>query len=97
MNGQDAPRSGIHEEQGFHRPVLLEWETGSGGGNMTADKLPLRIEDVPPRYCPDCGPGAGYMQVLVFMGITPDGYVCKSCEGLYDLKEGRKRLATVIR
>lgn len=59
-------------------------------------KLPLRLEDVPLRYCPECGPDAGYMQVLLFLGIEPDGHVCKSCNGLYDLEEGRKRLATVI-
>ena len=62
-----------------------------------ADKLPAKLEDVPLRYCPDCGSEAGYMDVLMFLGITPDGYVCKSCDSLYDLADGKKRLATVIR
>jgi len=32
-----------------------------------AKNLPPRIEEYPPRYCPDCGPEAGYMNILLFM------------------------------
>ena len=63
---------------------------------MTEDSI-LGMEEYPTRYCPECGPDAGYMDVLMFLGIQPDGYVCISCGGLYNTVDGNlKRLATVI-
>jgi hypothetical protein len=62
-----------------------------------AKNLPTRMEEYPSRYCPECGPEAGYMDVLLFMGVQADGYVCLKCKGLYDQVEGNlKRLAQVI-
>jgi hypothetical protein len=61
------------------------------------EKLPPQFEKYPPRHCPDCGPEAGYMDVLLFMGVLADGYVCQRCKGLYDAVDGKlKRLAQVI-
>ena len=54
-------------------------------------------EEYPPRYCPECGPDPGYMDVLLFLGNQPDGYVCKGCKGLYTEIDGElKRFGTVI-
>ncbi len=62
-----------------------------------ARNLPVRTEEYPPRYCPECGPEAGYMDILLFMGVQADGYVCRKCKGLYDDVDGKlKRLARVI-
>ena len=38
-----------------------------------------------PKRCPTCGE---VLQVLLFLGITPDGFVCPKCNVLYtvDLK-----------
>jgi hypothetical protein len=55
------------------------------------------LGDYPPRDCPDCGPEADYMNVLMFLGIQPDGYVCKRCKGYFDEFDGElKKLAVVI-
>jgi hypothetical protein len=60
-------------------------------------EIPPVIEEYPPRYCPECGPEAGYMGTLLFLGIQPDGYVCKSCNGYFDEIDGQlKHLAMVI-
>jgi hypothetical protein len=33
----------------------------------------------------------------LFLGIYPDGYVCRECKGLYDFIDGElERLATVL-
>ncbi len=62
-----------------------------------ARNLTPRTEEYPPRYCPECGPEAGYMDVLLFMGVQPDGYVCQKCKGFYHEVDGDlKRLAQVI-
>jgi hypothetical protein len=37
------------------------------------------------------------MDVLLFLGIRPDGYVCRQCDGLYNMVDGGlKRLGIVI-
>jgi hypothetical protein len=37
------------------------------------------------------------MDILLFMGVLADGYVCRRCKGLYDDADGKlKRLAQVI-
>jgi len=60
-------------------------------------KLPPNLKDYPPRYCPDCGPEPGYMNVLMFLGVQPDGYVCKKCRGYFDEIDGKlKKLGIVI-
>ena len=57
----------------------------------------MDLEEYPSRHCPDCGEEPGYMDVLLFLGITPDGYVCKGCNGYYNEIDGElKRLAVVI-
>lgn len=62
-----------------------------------AKDLSTRFGEYPPRYCPDCGPEAGCMDVFLFMGVLADGYVCRRCKGLYDDVGGRlKRIAQVI-
>ena len=62
-----------------------------------AKNLPTGIEEYPPRHCPECGPEAGYMDVLLFMGVLADGYVCLRCKGLYDDVDGKlKKVAEVI-
>ena len=61
------------------------------------EKSSSGLEDYPPHYCPECGPDAGYMSILLFLGIHPDGYVCRSCKGYYAEVQGElKRLAVVI-
>jgi len=63
---------------------------------MDQETLP-KIEDYPPRYCPDCCPEAGYINMLFFLGIQPDGYVCKSCTGYSgEFDDELKKLAVVI-
>ena len=46
-----------------------------------------------PIKCPKCG--SQDLQVLLFMGIEPDGFVCPKCSILFD-PETLKPLATVI-
>lgn len=42
--------------------------------------------------CPKCD---GWLEVLLFMGIEPDGFVCPDCKILFDM-ETLKPLAHVI-
>ena len=58
---------------------------------------PLTHEEYPPRYCPECGRDAGYMDVLMFLRILPDGYVCQVCSSYYSEINGElKKMALVI-
>jgi ribosomal protein S27AE len=43
------------------------------------------------KKCPQCGEA---LKVLLFLGITPDGYVCDRCQILYS--ENFQPLAHVI-
>jgi hypothetical protein len=62
-----------------------------------SDRLPPESESYPPRHCPDCGQESGPMDILLFMGIQPDGYVCRTCRGFYAHIGGElKRLAAVV-
>ena len=65
---------------------------------MTMDEKPAKkLEDYPPRHCPDCGPESGYLNILMFLGMEPDGYVCPICRGYFAEVDGElMRLATVI-
>ncbi len=44
------------------------------------------------KHCPTC---KVELQTLMFLGITPDGYVCPKCKTLFDM-ETLKPLAHVI-
>jgi hypothetical protein len=37
-----------------------------------------------PKLCPQCG---HELDVLLFMDVQPDGYVCKPCGRLYGLND----------
>ena len=51
---------------------------------------PSRTETTP-KTCPQCGQ---ILQVLLFLGITPDGYVCEACHMYFS--EDLKPLAHII-
>jgi hypothetical protein len=62
-----------------------------------ANRLPPESESHPSFHCPDCGQESGPMDILLFMDIQLEGYVCRNCRGFYAQIEGElKRLATVI-
>jgi len=50
------------------------------------------------RYCPECGPEAGYMDSLSFLGERPDGYFCTRCGGCYaeGIDGDLRRLAVML-
>jgi DNA-directed RNA polymerase subunit RPC12/RpoP len=43
------------------------------------------------KRCPECGEA---LKVLLFLGITPDGYVCERCKLYYN--DDLRSLARVI-
>ena len=60
------------------------------------ENFPIR-NDRPFQYCPECGPKPGYMKVIMFLGIEPDGYVCKMCKGYFAEVDGDpKKLGVII-
>lgn len=40
-------------------------------------------EAFPDRYCPECGPGPGYMKPYVNLFDELTGYTCYRCMGIY--------------
>ena len=61
------------------------------------EKHPPKLEKHLPRYCPNCGPEAGYMDILSFLGTKSDGYFCPKCKGYFvDDIEGDLRNLMVI-
>jgi rubredoxin len=62
-----------------------------------ARKSDQKLEDYPLWHCPECGPESGYMEILMFLGMEPDGYVCPLCRGYFaDIDEELKKLALLI-
>lgn len=47
------------------------------------------------KHCPNPTCNKAELQTLMFLGITPDGYVCPRCKTLFDM-ETLKPLAHVI-
>jgi len=52
-----------------------------------------KLEDYPMRYCPVCGPGAGYMGVATYHG-EPYGYYCRKCLKVYGRDDPRLEAAS---
>ena len=44
-----------------------------------------------PKHCPACG---AVLRALLFLGVQPDGYVCRHCQTYYS--ESLQPLALII-
>lgn len=72
----------IIEAHPYHYPVGKLDHKGAGEYEQGyKPECPLCREEQNPQTCPTCGTK---LEVLMFMGIEPDGYVCPKCQRHYD-------------
>jgi hypothetical protein len=68
----------IVEAHPYHRPVAGTDHKSPGEHERASDKhCLLRRAEASPKTCPACG---SVLEVLLFLGVQPDGYVCPTCQ-----------------